>query len=378
MEDGKKPSKKKKLITGNAIRMIVFLCIIAFISFVCITVFDFDDPERSNETVDQFYALEDDTVDCVMIGASVTQRDYVVPVGFHDDGVAAYSLACGAQPFVMAKYLMKEALKTQDPKVFVIELKGSCRGPAGISEYGFRKMVDNMKPSINRFWTIKDIVEYSSGYKNGVDDTGLSYYLPFFKYHSLWNPSNRPKHNGMDYYKGYAVAPNISFKVRGINQIPVPEEKKAIAPETEEFLNELMDYSDTIDAEVLFIISPYGASYEAMKKMNYTKPLIEARGYKVLDFRTRESREAIGLNDGYCFYNREHLNYYGSLIFTDWFAKYLKDEYDLPDRRGDEKYAAWEEEYQRLQTNLKTGIYAEKYDKMMGEIEDREKEESQQ
>ena len=137
---------------------------------------------------------------------------------------------------------------------------------------------------------------------------------------------------------------------------------------------DLLDYSDSIDAEVVFIISPYEASYQALQKMNYTVPKIRARGYKVLDFRTKESREAIGLNDNYCYYNREHLNFYGSEIFTDWFSKYMKSEYGLPDRRGDKKYVEWEEEYDRLMANLETGIYAEKYDKMMNEIRENEKE----
>ena len=363
-----KEKKENKIRCGNAIRAAVFLCLIACVCVVCFKVFSFQDPEMSNVTFDQFYELEDDTVDCVMIGTSVMMRDFVVPVAYHDQGVAAYSLTCGAQPFVMTRYLMEEALKTQDPKVFVVDIKGSGRTPEQLKDYGFRKMIDNMKPSMTKFRAIKRVVDYSKGHDNGVDETGLSYYMPILQYHSLWNPDKRPEYNGMDYYKGYAVAPNMSFRVKGIDPLPVPTEKMDIPPEAEETWDDLLDYCDTIDSDVLFTISPYEATDEGMKRLNYIKAKIEDRGYELLDFRSKESMEAVGIDNEYCFYDNEHLNYYASLIYTDWLAGYLKDKYDLPDRRGDKRYASWEEEYQRLQNNMEDGLYADRYSEMMGKI----------
>ncbi|WP_240516399.1 hypothetical protein [Brachyspira sp. G79] len=42
------------------------------------------------------------------------------------------------------------------------------------------------------------------------------------------------------------------------------------------------------------------------------------------------------------FNDPNHLNYKGSAKFTRYLGKYLKENYDLPDRRGDPKYYSWE------------------------------------
>ena len=67
------------------------------------------------------------------------------------------------------------------------------------------------------------------------------------------------------------------------------------------------------------------------------------------------------------YYNREHLNYYGSLKYTDCITYYIKTHYDIPDRRGDEKYARWEQQYERLMENMET-TYAERYAAMMAVV----------
>ena len=185
-------SKEKKKISNNAIRAAVFLCIIAISVIVSANLLVFADAEYTNKVLEQFYDQDEDTVDVIYFGSSATQRGWVVPIAYHDDGVASYSLATGTQPFILTKYLMEEALKTQSPRLFAVELRGICRTPDNISDVAVRRIVDNMKPSVNKFRAIKTVSDYAKLGENEVDDTGMSYYFPFLKYHSRWNPSKQP------------------------------------------------------------------------------------------------------------------------------------------------------------------------------------------
>jgi hypothetical protein len=62
-----------------------------------------------------------------------------------------------------------------------------------------------------------------------------------------------------------------------------------------------------------------------------------------------ERRQEIGLDNRISYYDKEHLNYYGASIYTEYFFKYLIDNYGLEDMRGKGGHEAWEEEYEREQ-----------------------------
>lgn len=345
--------KDKGIFKNNKVRFVIFICLIIAVLVVCSKIFSFSDAERSERVMKNFYAEEDDTIDCIYFGSSATQRGWVVPAAYHDEGVASYAMSCGTQPFVLTEYLMKESLKTQSPKLFIVELRGIAKGPDDIWDVAVRRMLDNMKMSTNKIAAINAVLEYAEQGENGIDDTGLSYYFPMLKYHSRWNPSKMPHYGGADQYKGYALEPVVTFNVTEIHPIEYSDDiVESIAPATEDVLNKLLDYCDTIDSQVLFVVSPYEASKMGMGKINYAKRIVEKRGYTVLNCLPEEVREEIGLANETCYYNREHLNMYGSMLYTAWLSKYIKKNFDVPDRRGDDEYQSWENEYQRLQENL--------------------------
>ena len=360
--------RKKKLITKNAVKAVVFLCMIALVVLGCNKIFGFADAEHSETIMNEFYEQDKDTIDVVYFGTSASQRAYVNPVAYHEDGVACYTMACGTQPFILTEYLMKESLKTQHPKLFIVELRGTCQDKDSVWDVAVRRMMDNMKMSRNKLDAIDTVIEYAEGGSNTIDTSGRSYVLPLLKFHGRWNPSKQPKYWGnIDYYQGYTLDYGVCFKTTEISSRPMEESDAHIATETEKALIRLLDYCDTIDTEVLFVVSPYEATEYGMQRLNYSQAICEERGYTVLNFLSLEAKAELGLNDKCCYYNREHLNYYGSLKYTEYITNYIKSHYDIPDRRGDEKHARWEQQYERLMENMET-TYAERYAAMMAVV----------
>lgn len=365
----KEPKTEKGIFKSNIVRLIIFCILILVTVIVCCQIFKFTDAERSNKIMEQFYAQEENTVDCIYFGSSATQRGWVVPEAYHNDGIASYSMACGSQPFVLTRYMMAEALNTQKPKLFIVELRGICKGPDDLWDVSVRRILDNMKMSSNKREAIDAVTDYAAKGKNSIDQTKTSYYFPFLQYHSLWNPSKQPDYGGVDYYKGYALEPTVVFRLREIYPHKFSEDNvQPIAPASEDVLNDLLDYCDTIDSRVLFVVSPYEASLTGMGKINYAQNIIEKRGYEVLNCLPAEVRTEIGLDNRTCYYNREHLNLNGSRLYTAWLSDYIKKNYDVPDRSGDKKYSSWEKEYERLTDNL-NGMYSDLYQEMIKNTE---------
>ena len=366
----------KHFFDKNINRAIVFICIAAILTLICNNSLGYTDAERTETVLKQFYELEDDSAEVILFGSSVTQRAYVTPVAYHEYGVPMYQLATATQPFIMAESLMKEAFRHQKPKLFVVELKTINKQSDWIGDVHIRRIIDNMEYSGNWFRTIRRVLKYVPKNANGIDSSGLSYYFRLLKYHSRWNPSKQPHYyEEIDYYTGYSPNSDLTFSVKKIKPLPYDEQHTvAIDEPTEDALNQFLDYCDTLeDSQVLFVMPPYQASEDGMGKMNYAKNIIEARGYEVLNMLTEENRAAAGLDDNTCYYNREHLNYYGSLKYTDFFVRYIKDHYGIEDWSDRGGHEAWEKEYERLMSDLDTK-YQVRYIDMMADIKAAEKE----
>ena len=68
--------------------------------------------------------------------------------------------------------------------------------------------------------------------------------------------------------------------------------------------------------------------------------IAESEGADFIDF-TRRADE-IGIDFATDMADSDHLNYKGNYKFTDYLGSILRNEYGLPDRRGDKRYVSWE------------------------------------
>ena len=141
---------------------------------------------------------------------------------------------------------------------------------------------------------------------------------------------------GFYMHKDYTVSP-IQDYTPTVNT----DERIPLDPVAQTWLDKFLSYISDKDYEVLFLQTPSTRTKTEAGRLNTLEDYLEARGYKSLVLGIDESIYDLE-ND---FYNDGHVNYYGAEKFTDRFAKYLKENYDLPDRRGDKKCAAWEGVY---------------------------------
>ena len=74
--------------------------------------------------VTKFYELEDNTVDVLFLGSSHAFEDFNTGTLWDEYGMSSFILAGSVQPMWNTYFYLKEALKTQTPKLIVLE--GYC------------------------------------------------------------------------------------------------------------------------------------------------------------------------------------------------------------------------------------------------------------
>ena len=71
---------------------------------------------------ESFHSLPEDTLDIVVLGSSNAQYSYVPEFTYLDNGLYSYVLGSACQPIKVSYQMLKETLKTQSPKLVVLEV----------------------------------------------------------------------------------------------------------------------------------------------------------------------------------------------------------------------------------------------------------------
>lgn len=333
----------KKEVLKTVIFILCFLFILRSVTYII----------RTNGNIKDiftgFYAEKNDTLDALILGSSAVYTYYASPQLWGESGIAVYPLSSGVQRPKAAKYLVEEAYKTQKPELVIIELRMYLYDDSELAKnYGFvRGVTDNLKYSPLRIEAINAL--YPPQHEFEDTESKLSYYFDIMKYHSNWKTMVLPEQLKCVFYekkhplKGYefntGVVPNYSKQdPADVNTMkPIPED-------TEKILLDLMDYFRENNQEALFIVSPFYDRAEDAECFNYMGKLIMENGFGFLDMNLHY--EDIGLDFTTDFYDGDgHVNALGVEKVTHYLGEYIKDNYEIEDKRGDKRYTSWDESY---------------------------------
>ena len=360
-------------IKNNTVRLVlitlVFLLCAGGVFIYLNKVFTMGHSDPNRMLMKGFYAQKEDSLDVIYLGTSATNRYCNTPMMFHDEGIAGYNVATMGMPMFFIPILVDEIQKTHDPDLYIIELRwvDSCREE--VTDAHIRRITDNLKYSQNRVDAIEKAWEFMDGETGLYGDITydkLDYMLPIVKYHSRlaqgdlklgdikpWIKRNKTK--------GYVMTYSTTLQVNQFK--PKLTDKRAeLEPEIADTLDEVLDCCDELskqDKEILFVLAPYSVKTSSMAKFNTAIDTVEARGYDVLNFNTYEMYEELDLDWDHDFYNSMHVNYLGAEKYTGYLEKYLAENYDLKDHRGDENYDSWEGAYNYYKEYTGEGILSE-------------------
>lgn len=328
----------------SIIRVLGFLAcfVIVFTSFCKVFKYKYSDGIRQ---LNDFYELENDTIDVLCLGASFSFANINTGVLWDEYGIAAYNLGGSAQPIWNTYFYLEEALKTQHPQVIILE--STCV----TEEVEYKDNSNVIKNTFGLRWSptkIKAIMASSPKEK------WLDYLFSYIQYHNRYSDLSRedfyPLYHEKKLYMGfYSVNNVLTFDAPVIEK---NNKKGKLSEKQLEYYKKILKLADEKNIPVLVIMSPMEQYNQvAYEKGNSIKRIAEEYGDTFVDYNMLY--EAMDLDFANDCADISHLNPYGTEKFTKYLGKNLIDKYDIPDRRGDTNYSAWDASAKMLNEEMK-------------------------
>ena len=149
----------------------------------------------TSTTYSQFYEMEENSIDVLFMGSSVTMN-YFSPLQIYKDyGIRSFNLGGEQQSPFLSYYWLKEALRYQNPQAVVMDVRFCYpyhpEQAINTSEGLTRKAIDPMRLSPVKMELVHELCALDSGHDE------LSYYLTNLRYHDRWKTLEKS-----DFYRG--------------------------------------------------------------------------------------------------------------------------------------------------------------------------------
>lgn len=281
-------------------------------------------------SMDALYNLEENMVDVLFLGSSRCYCSVNNSVLWQEQGITSFSLAISGQDLVSSYHCFVEALKTQSPKVVCLELYGTTFEGYAVESNMYRNTLP-YRLSANALSAVQNIAEDRQA------ELLIKWPIVHTRYGELkeedFETQNLP-------YLGY----HAEFNIQPVEALCTyfGEEVMPIGEQEEIWLRKIMDLAQEEGIELCLFVAPIVSSQEDQMKFNYVNEI--AQEYNVPLINMPKMQEELQLNLGVDFINWSHTNYYGAYKVSHYFGEYLKANYNLEDKRGDERYAIWDED----------------------------------
>lgn len=290
------------------------------------------------------------SIDVLLIGSSSAYTSFASGYAYEKYGFTSYPYTIAGATCTMWKPALQDALRTQDPKLVVIDVFGG----------GYPS--DQVKTRYSQACTVmtyshlsKEKVETAKELSASIKGTStLSYIFPFFRYHYRV-PSNLRhlgaritlERSGPSPLKGLHSI-TLSKKFRKTDAASFSDASVSLDSDTELILRNFMHYCKSRNIKVLFVKYPvvllkkYHEDMRVNLRTNRVLEIADEYGFNTLNL--QKHFYDIGLDEKTDFYNHEHVNIYGQKKITAYLGDYIQNTLHIPpsELSGDLK-KAWDE-----------------------------------
>ncbi len=334
---------------------------------------DFILKDRTDHGVKQslaMYSQPRDSVDLLMLGSSHIHYGVNVAKLWTDYGISAYDYSSAEQPTWISYYYLKEACKTQKPKVVMLDFFT----PAAFQD-DYKNKYMHLSESMNGFKFNLNKIQMMWVSFDGDKEAWNKYFPSFFGYHDRYDKLEDEDFEAAAYdyanFKGYTpYFEQYPQSVPGfsLDEVKPPSDKSI------EYLDKIVEYTAANDIELYITMVPYWINGERVMNVvqeeddryNWLVKYVEEKneeGYDNVCFDyTFTHMEDIGIDyeSGWDMIDPSHLSYYGSCKYTGYLGDTLRDKYGedvLPDHRGDDYYSSWDTNAEELRERVEEEGY---------------------
>lgn len=290
-----------------------------------------------------------DEVDAAFFGASTVQTGISPMTLFGEHGIRAQVLASSTQSLFSNYLVMQEFLRTHSVRVILLDVSFLHIQPGQVD---FRLVADCLPFSFNKLVAVKN-----AG-KSGNPYSRFSLILPIVTHHSRWKWLGRPgllpfgRKEHQNYYYGgnmqnrYMQLPEIAVWRSFSGWTDTTEQvRKPDAYQYEYFLK-IVRLCQEKNIPLILLRTPTMGTWTA-EMHNSAQEIASAEKLPFIDFHTRNAFSDSEYNFAMNNYDRNHPNRFGAEKISLYLGRYLRDNFELPDRRNDPKYAYMYDDLER-------------------------------
>jgi hypothetical protein len=286
------------------------------------------------------------TIDVLFVGSSHIYTNVNPITLWSEQGIASFNYSGSGQTIWNSYYYIVEALKRQKPSIVMLDiLQVGSKFENDFTDYPRQIAYSTFSPSLNKFNMINAGVE---------PENRLQWNIDLMFYHTRWKNITadtllRTRENyfaeSFFRYKGFATqGMETTVQPAELNTAlyPVSDETTELAEKNLLYLMKIIELSKTRGFKLVLIKTPT-AAFHLTPISNTVKAIAEENNIDFVDFHYNHHRDSMGLDYLTDYYDLNHLTMLGSEKFSSYLAKYIKDNYDVTDRRGDPTYKSWDE-----------------------------------
>jgi len=305
-------------------------------------------------TMQNLYAQPSDTCDVLLLGSSHTGMNLDAEQLWSEYGIAAYSLWGSVQPFWNSYYFLLESLEHQSPELVVLDVYAATFSMDYSDDARQETNTMGMQFGMNKLNAI-----FASAPKERWTDMILEFPL----YHSRISEltandfAHFPWTEGLENEKGTGYRYGVgNYTVEDPAEVT---QTAQIHAKEEKYLRKIIETCLRQEIPLLLIKTPVVSRNSQQSFYNSVSQIANEYGIPFVNFNLMDSLTGICEAD---IWQDGHLNTNGARKISSWLGAYIKNNYDIVDRRGDERYASWEVFSQRIRDNyLKTITSTEDY-----------------
>lgn len=322
---------KSKII--NLIKAVIIIAVAALITVGALHILLLKSEDGINQ-FQAFYKHPKNSIDVIFSGSSKTYCDISTGVLWDNYGIAAFDLAGAEAPSWVSYYQLKEALRTQRPKVICYEV--SVAAMFSMLYQADNWATDNsygMKWGSNRI----DLLKIDSESDDIFHERLNPFNIMHGRYKDLEENDFTNVRNSI-VYKGFDPRESIyETENPGLEDLTDTE---PCTEKEEEYIKKLIELANEENIRIVLFASPYRVTEREQKILNYVGDIAKSEGAEFIDFNKRYNE--LGMDFSTDMADSGHLNYSGNYKFTNYFGSILKEKYDIPDHRGEARYVSWD------------------------------------
>ena len=290
-----------------------------------------------------FYEEPENTIDIITIGSSADYQYMNTPVLYEKFGYTSYNLATALQPPAATAFIMTEAEKTQNPQLYIVEVREFLHLKEDKRVRALYCVTDSMDLSLNKWNMIAH--SYPSLWER------ITGFLDITKYHGSWAgitkktmkySDNRIRNVTKCWNGKTTVRPFEAPKDGEITEQPLYEHNEAE-------LIYLLEECKKKGREVLFVATPFVHTDTYKGRALTLKKIVESYGYRFLDL---TGGSEYGIDYQTDFYNANHVNQWGAEKVTIALGEYIKKEYNIDAQHTDAVREDWDRYAAKNRTKL--------------------------